>query len=142
MKEVTVTVAKNHDQSPKIEESKDDDITVRMLGKEEDEESSNDSLEAPTRRRIPKSSTMKMLDNALLELKKLDFKKNMNPDHSDQNMETKDDTNNPGNVKDASNDSLESPPRSRGDYKRSPSMKMLDDALIELAKLDFKKKKH
>ena len=49
---------------------------------------------------------------------------------------------NPGNVKDSSNDSLESPQRSRGDYKRSPSMKILDDALIELAILDFKKKKH
>ena len=68
--------AKNYDHSPQIEKSIDD---KRMLDNEEHEKSSNDSLGAPQNLHIPKSSTMKMLDNTLLELEKLDFKKKENP---------------------------------------------------------------
>ena len=86
-----------HDQSAQIEESTDDVNTVRMLDNkedvrmlyneedvrmldneedvrmldnEEDEESSNDTLEPPPRRPVPKSSTLRMLDDALFELEK------------------------------------------------------------------------
>ena len=82
LEEVTapvVTSPENDNQSPQIEESPDDVNTVRMLDNEEDvrmldneedEESSKDTLEPPPRRPVPKSSTMRMLDNALLELEK------------------------------------------------------------------------
>ena len=68
VEEVTAPVdtsSEIQDQSAQIEESTDDVNTVRMLDNEEDEESSNDTLEPPTRRPVPKSSTMRMLDNAL-----------------------------------------------------------------------------
>ena len=63
-----VTSTEIHDQSAQIEKSTDDVNTVRMLHNEEDEESSIDTLEPPPRRPVPKSSTLTMLDDALLEL--------------------------------------------------------------------------
>ena len=93
-----VTSTEIHDQSAQIAESTDDVNTVRMLDNkedvrmlnneedmrmldneedvrmldnEEDEESSNDNLEPPPRHPVPKSSTLRMLDDAVLELQSL-----------------------------------------------------------------------
>ena len=88
LEEVTAPVdtsPENDDQSAQIAESTDDVNTVRMLDNEEDvrmldneedEESSNDTLKPPPKRPVPKSSTLRMLDDAVLELQsRLDLSK-------------------------------------------------------------------
>ena len=55
----------------KLDFSKKDNKPVEGgSSNEEDEESTIDSLEPPPRRPVPKSSTLRMLDDALLELEK------------------------------------------------------------------------
>ena len=82
LEEVTAPVdtsPENQDQSAQIAESTDDVNTVkrldnedvRMLDNEEDEESSSDNFEPPPRRPVPKFSTLRMLDDAVLELQSL-----------------------------------------------------------------------
>ena len=83
----------------------------------------SDDLEAPTGRPIPKSSTMGMLDNAVLGLEKLDFSKKDKPVEGGSTNEEDEEP---------STDDLEAP--TGRPLPKSSTMRMLDNAVMELEK--------